>query len=147
MAIGSPVSPIPVSLCPVPSLFPHSVPVLCPISMSLSHLCVPAQMLFPSSVSLSPYPFSLSLLPCPVPSLYLSSHALPSSHTPSHLCPYLLFHLHVSVLCLYASSRLHVSVLCPHALSFVSLFPCPIWLLPHGPPMTCHADPTRQDVP
>lgn len=62
-------------LCPC-ALFQCSVPVLCPISMSLSHLFVPAQMLFPSSVSLSltlshlfvamPCPISLSLRLCPV---------------------------------------------------------------------------------
>lgn len=134
MAIGSPVSPCVFVSCSI------SVPTLCPCT--LSHLCLPVPCLCPCSDAFSqlcvpvtlPFPISLSLLPCPLS--HLSSQALPNPHTASHLCP-----------CLSLLFHLHVSVLCPHALSSVSLFPCPVWLFPHGPPMTCHAEPTRQDVP
>lgn len=118
----------PCVLVPCSISVPRSVPVLCPISMSVSLL----RCFFPA------------LCPCPLTLSHLFvSIAMPSPISLPRLCPIpMLLFISVSIAVLF---HLHVSVLCP--LSFVPLFPCPVWLLPHGPPMTCHAEPTRQDVP
>ncbi|XP_064243263.1 FH1/FH2 domain-containing protein 1 isoform X2 [Passer domesticus] len=78
----------PCVLMPCSISVPHSVPVLCPISTSLSHICVPARMLFPSSVSLSPHPF---------PSLCLCCHALSNLFPGSAQSPYSLSSLSLSL--------------------------------------------------
>lgn len=112
MSTGSPVSAIPVSLCPVPSLFHtlslYSVPSPCPCPMSVSLL----RCFFPA---LCPCPHTLSHL--------FVSLAMPCPISLPRLCPIPILPL-ISV---------PVAVFCSISMSLCSVpMPCPLFPPGHG---------------
>lgn len=122
---------------------PRALFRLCPHALPLSLYSVPAQMLFPIAVSLSPCPISLSLShPCPCPCAL--SHLCGLSPCPDALC--VSHPISVSLSPYSSHFCVLVPLLCPVSLpacfpifaSLSHLCPCPPCLVPCGSvPMHC----------